>query len=149
MIRSLVLSPGLSYSLTIIAPDVQAAGIVDPESKRIVIDLLTADGVDVSDARVAQDIASLVDAIRTVESAWPNLVHSFDAVLAHCRPRGHRKEIYGAVARDVRMSAASLRRRQIEYSSDESAISSPGLFEALRSEAAQEYKPEQTNAPES
>lgn len=148
VIRSLVLSPGLSYGLIILTPDVQAARIVDPESKQILIDSLTADGADVSDPRVAEDLVNLVEAIRTLESAWPNLVHSLDAVLAHCRPRGHRMEIYRAVAREVGLSAASLRRRQTEYSPDESGIAVPGFFEAFRTEAAQKYTEKQTNGSE-
>ncbi len=52
VIRSLVLSPELSYSLIILPPGVQSAGVFDPEGKQIAIDPLTEDGVDVSDTRV-------------------------------------------------------------------------------------------------
>jgi hypothetical protein len=149
VIRSLVLSPGLSYSLIILTPDLQSARVVDPQSKQIIIDALKADGVDVSRTDVAQDIESLAEAIRTVLTAWPNMVHKLDAVLAHCRPRGHRDVILDAAARDVGRSAASLRRRQAEHSETKSAIAAPGLFEAFRAEAIQEYKEPQTNDSES
>ncbi len=156
VIRSLVLSPGLSYSLIILTPDVQDARVVEPDSKQIIIDSLTADGVDVSDTRVARDIENLADAIRTlnaatraVDAAWPNLVRSLDSVLAHSRPRGHRESILDAVARDARLSSSAFRRRQAEHSENKSAVAAPGLFEALRTEAIQEYKELQTNGSES
>jgi hypothetical protein len=156
VIRSLVLSPGLSYSVIILTPDVQAARAVDPEeSKQIVIDSLRADGVDVSETAVAQDIENLADAIRTLnlarrafDAAWPNLARSLDSVLAHSRPRGHRESILDAVARDVKKSSASVRRRWVEHLENKSVAAAPGLFEALRTEAIQKYEEPQTNDSE-
>ena len=137
VIRSLVLSPELSYGLIILTPDVQAARIVDS---------LRSDGVDVSDRSVIQDVERLVEAIRTVRTCLPNLVDSMDAVLARCRPRGHKMEIYESVAQDVGFSAASLRRRQAEFhSSATPASAAPGFFETLRNEAVRKFKDKRTD----
>jgi hypothetical protein len=62
VIRSLVLSPELSYGLIIFTPDVEAARILDS---------LRSDGVDVSNATVVQEVDRLVEAIGTVRTCWP------------------------------------------------------------------------------
>jgi hypothetical protein len=138
IVRSLILSPGLSYSLILVPPG-------QPESKQVVTESLTADGVDVSDPKVAQDIASLADAVRGLRTAWPSVLSSLDAVLSHARPRGHRDAILNAVARDVHLSPASLRRRRTQYSTNSSSVAAPGLFERLRSA----WKPDYDEEPES
>ncbi len=137
VIRSLVLSPELSYGLIIIPPDVQAARILD---------LLRSDGVDVSNSSVMQEVDRLVEAARTVRTCGPNLVDRMDAVLARCRPRGHKMEIYISVAPYAGSSPASLRRLQAERPpSATPASAAPGLFEILRAEATRNFKEKQTD----
>jgi hypothetical protein len=113
----------LAIAGLILTPDDPLTGTI----KQIVMEALRKEGVDVSDHAIEVELEALEQAVKLVNGARPHLFHSFDAVIARLRPRGHIEEITEGLAKEFRMSTATFRRRELKYSSNATRATSTYL----------------------